>query len=435
MHNFYPSSLLLAQYAICILIFSVSSLCAQNENLNVEGDVKIRGHLNISMTDADTSFISIGHLSGGSPSNMNSISATGLTNRIRVAPTLRDNTFVGAWAGQNNTGYANSIFGSRSGQLGDGSFNAFFGYLSGNANEGVQNSFFGSRSGLKNLAGLYNTYIGDQSGVNGINGSRNAYIGTLSGAGNRNGSRSVLVGYWTARGDTSIDNSVYIGSEAGGSLNTTARTGNVFIGHKTGFAWTEHKNNTLIIDNSETQKPLILGDFSANSLNIHGDLNVKTSQGDDILVIDQEQRKVGIGTSTPVEGKMQIEGGLNNHLALTRSNVGTIHMTATDPLGLSITDGGVTTYMHVRATTSRVGIGTSNPLEELHVLGDGLFTGRLEADLIQSSEIIRLTPYDDTSTTPACNSSNDLGSLYFSLKENTIRVCGKSGLKYDWFNL
>jgi hypothetical protein len=64
-------------------------------------------------------------------------------------------------------------------------------------------------------------------------------------------------------------NNTYVGEDAG-KLNAGAN--NVFLGHHAGY--NESGSDKLYIDNSNTSSPLIWGDFSADSVNINGDLQV-----------------------------------------------------------------------------------------------------------------------------------------------------------------
>jgi len=72
----------------------------------------------------------------------------------------------------------------------------------------------------------------------------------------------------------SVTTSVNIGTEAG---RGRAGAGNIFIGHDAGKTTSNQTtNNKLIIDNSSTDS-LIVGDFSANTLDINGELTVTAS--------------------------------------------------------------------------------------------------------------------------------------------------------------
>jgi hypothetical protein len=61
---------------------------------------------------------------------------------------------------------------------------------------------------------------------------------------------------------------VYLGLQSG-RLNQTG-TGNVFLGHQAGY--NESGSNRLYIDNSNTSKPLLYGEFNTNRLYMHGQI-------------------------------------------------------------------------------------------------------------------------------------------------------------------
>ena len=79
---------------------------------------------------------------------------------------------------------------------------------------------------------------------------------------------------------------------------------------------------------------------------------------------------VGIGTNFP-EGKLEITSpNFNDHLVLNRTGAGPMHVTATNPRGLAITDGTPNTFVYVQQATGNVGIGTTNPTTRLAVNGE-----------------------------------------------------------------
>ena len=166
------------------------------------------------------------------------------------------NHFVGYQAGFNNaTGQNNHFEGYGAGSYNTtGSNNYFSGYQAGyNNNTGSNNHFAGYQAGYSNTAGLSNTFIGNQSGYSNSNGIGNNFIGFKSGYSNTSGTYNT-----------------YLGFQSGFSNNGS---GNVFIGYQAGSQETV-VSNRLIISNSQTNTPLILGDFLNKSLYINGTLNV-----------------------------------------------------------------------------------------------------------------------------------------------------------------
>src|SRR5258706_2870133 len=95
-----------------------------------------------------------------------------------------NNTFVGGFAGTNNTptGVHNSFFGYGAGFNNDtGGDNSFFGYLAGDISRGFSNSFFGSFAGYSNTTGGENSFFGRQAGGANTTGNNNAFFGRSAG--------------------------------------------------------------------------------------------------------------------------------------------------------------------------------------------------------------------------------------------------------------
>lgn len=153
----------------------------------------------------------------------------GQTNQIGF-----DNTFIGENTGKNNhSGYDNTFVGKSA-----GSSNTL-----GNAN-----TFIGKSAGNANTSGYYNTFLGRDAGAYHISGNSNTFLGRNSGGFHRYG-----------------DNNTLIGAETG--LMNENGTGNVFLGYKAGYH--SNGNNQLFIDNSDTQTPLIWGDFEKDRVGIN----------------------------------------------------------------------------------------------------------------------------------------------------------------------
>ena len=141
---------------------------------------------------------------------------------------------------------------------------------------GTMNIFLGYQTGMENLTGHHNTFMGFCAGTNTLGGdsefpelgSENIFIGSQAGFMNTHG-----------------HNNVYIGFNAG-FHNTDGRR-NIFLGHQAGL--NETGSDRLYIGNSDTDYPLIYGQFEIQylELNAHvtvagtltelSDLNMKTN--------------------------------------------------------------------------------------------------------------------------------------------------------------
>ena len=183
--------------------------------------------------------------------------------------TGEDNVFVGTSAGFSNTSGSRNTYVGRSAGVtnSSGDNNTFVGRLAGNDNTtGDNNTFIGQASALANTTGRLNTFLGSGSGNNNTTGDQNTFLGFNAGLDNTTGVGNVCIGN-QARGPETGGDNVIIGDGAGFNVDL-ALTGCVLLGHDAGA------NNTvddrLMIDNTDTDDPLINGDFAANTLQING---------------------------------------------------------------------------------------------------------------------------------------------------------------------
>jgi len=307
-------------------------------------------------------------------------------NAMLYSTTAIANVAIGNGALQNN------ISGSSNNVIGTSNFTA---NTSGGSNVGVGSYVF-----LGNTTESGNTSIGAMSGSR-IGGTRNAFLGYMAGYAN-----------FTVR--TGLDYNTIVGSRAGYSLNGSS---NVFLGYEAGY--NEGGSNTLYIANSSTTTPLIYGLFSGAGagLTIHSQnsagvpLTVKgiTSQssnlqewkdtGGTVLSAVAANGRIGAGTSAPdyaldVAGDIGLDqyiyhnGDANTYLSFTddqldvvaggaaflRLSEGTsdimyVNPAATD-IDFNIRGSSNSALFYVNAGTDRVGIGTTTPGSELHVVGN-----------------------------------------------------------------
>ena len=71
------------------------------------------------------------------------------------------------------------------------------------------------------------------------------------------------------------------------------------------------------------------------SATVTGDLTVDTST----LHVDSTNNRVGIGTSSPSSSLTVASASFEDHILLDRTGIGSMHITATNPRGLAVTDG------------------------------------------------------------------------------------------------
>lgn len=187
---------------ISLLVFIPFFLIAQNPHLDVLGDTKIVGRIDISHPN-DTNTVLIGRNAG---LNVNALSG-------------RNNTFVGSNAGRSNIdGFGNSFFGEQAGLSNtSGSGNSFFGVGAGRfTTTSEDNSFFGRGAGFNNTVGQDNSFFGFHSGYYNTNGKENSFFGRLTGTNNTSGTRNTFIGAEanSLSFEDSLDRAIAIGYNA-----------------------------------------------------------------------------------------------------------------------------------------------------------------------------------------------------------------------------
>jgi trimeric autotransporter adhesin len=201
---------------------------------------------------------------------------------LEKSTTASFNTANGSYAlYKNTTGFGNVALGHKSLENNTTSFyNTAVGFQSLNINlDGEENTALGTFAMQDNIDGSYNTAIGLNSLKQNTIGDDNVVIGYEAGYGNKNGAENTYVGYQA------------------GYLSASG-SDNVFIGYKVGY--NETGSNKLYIDNSNTASPLIWGDFQNNFLNFNAN--------------------VGIGTVTPTQAKLVVNGANNDTLSYAYLN-------------------------------------------------------------------------------------------------------------------
>ncbi len=213
--------------------------------------------------------------------------------------------FVGYQTGANNTANYNTFIGYQAGKATTtGKQNLFIGYLAGTTNTtGKNNVFIGEGAGFLNTIGASNTFIGRRAGEYNT-GDANTFVGKECGRNNTTGSNNTGFGTQalkinqTGLGNTVFGNNALInavnpdsntvfGYSAMGTAGTCSRNvalgfeaGNlasnvqecVLLGFQTGYNNTT--SNRLMIDNSNTNTPLIDGNFTTNTLTINSILGL-----------------------------------------------------------------------------------------------------------------------------------------------------------------
>jgi hypothetical protein len=115
------------------------------------------------------------------------------------------------------------------------------------------------------------------------------------------GQRNTAVGYYSLFNVASGNDNVAIGGRAGYNANAGS-TGNVFLGYGAGPSSARAVSNTLYINNSASDTPLIFGDFSAKNVGIG------TSSPDSSLVVASNAGTISTVDSFNVSGNSNFLG-------------------------------------------------------------------------------------------------------------------------------
>ena len=271
---------------------------------------------------------------------------------------IGNNTWYGQNAGAASpTGAYNAFFGESAGRVtSTGCCNAFFGRYAGyNNTTGESNVFIGNNAGQDNIAGTNNTFLGRLSGTSNT-ASQNTYVGAYSGYTNTTGTGHVFIGYEAGKANTTGEDNVYLGHQAG-TASTTADY-NVFIGSGAGLANTTGARNVFIgRRNGESNTTGIyntsVGGYTGQS-NTTGYYNLflgyragynNTVENHNSFIGAHSDGAVGVTNATAI--------GYRAHV--TQSN--------------SLVLGSINGVNGATADTN-VGIGTTAPVRQLHVVGD-----------------------------------------------------------------
>ncbi|RLD51734.1 MAG: hypothetical protein DRJ05_18115, partial [Bacteroidetes bacterium] len=91
---------------------------------------------------------------------------------------------------------------------------------------------------------------------------------------NTTGNENTGIGYETNYFNEEGSNNTIIGYQAGKGTSTHNKSGNVFLGYQSGY--NETSDNKLYIENSDSTKPLIGGDFSLDEIYLNGNVGIGT---------------------------------------------------------------------------------------------------------------------------------------------------------------
>ncbi len=203
--------------------------------------------------------------------NVTGASNTAIGRAALAFNTADDNTAVGFFAMLSNVGGTNNTALGRE---------ALRTNVSGNNNTAVGVTALFSSTGNDNTAlgtaaltlstGSGNTGVGRSSMTSATTGSNNTALGLNSMSGVTTGGSNVSIGVNTLTNVGLGSSNVAIGFGAGSSV--VGGSGNVFLGNNAGSSFSG--SNELYIENSSSIAPLIHGNFTTNTVEIHGSLSI-----------------------------------------------------------------------------------------------------------------------------------------------------------------
>jgi len=231
-------------------------------------------------------------------------------NDLSDGKTGGNSVFLGSGAGQNDNGPDNQnvavgINALRSANFGDknvamgfealysnstGDANTAIGYqalrshLTTNSNTavgyqvlysstyGASNAALGRRALYENTTGSYNTALGNLALNSNTTAHHNTAVGYKAMSSNTTGFENTAIGYQANSANEEGSYNTMIGFEAGNATIAHNKSGNVFLGYKAGY--NDITDNKLYIENSDSDTPLIWGDFANDSVKINGTFNI-----------------------------------------------------------------------------------------------------------------------------------------------------------------
>jgi len=319
------------------------------------GGFKIRDHANsldVFVVEPNSASNSIYIKSGGNIGigTMTPSAELEVAGRISIINT-GGSVFLGYNAGlnddlsnNNNTAIGTSaLFTNES-----GTGNTAVGVSSLKDNTGVNNSALGKSSLRDNTTGGYNVAIGAQALQNMETGSWNVGIGNAVNFNSESGNNNTMIGHDAGHSSNSVD-------------------GCVFIGYKAGY--NEESDNTLVIENSNSESPLIYGEFDNDILAVNGNLGIGTQAPTVKLQVTNGSDASITGGGYLVTGSTTDQNiVLDENEIMARNNGGTSSLQLQrDGGSLSVHYGlGQINEFRIR-DDGKTGIGVSLPNSKLHV--------------------------------------------------------------------
>jgi len=240
------------------------------------------------------------------------------------------NTFSGYGAGYSNTtGYRNSAMGANALYYNiTGQFNSAMGSNALYHNTtGLSNSAMGVEALYSNTTGNYNSGVGHSALFYNTTGHSNSAIGHNALFHNTTGYGNTAMGYLSNLFNQEGSRNTIVGFEAGAGTSAHNKSGNIFIGYQAGYH--ETGDNKLYIQNSDSNSPLVYGEF--------------------------DTVRVGIGTGDP-QATLDVNGTLNLESGASISNFSTDGTLSGNSDSAVPTEKAVKTYVDAQVSTPTPGV-------------------------------------------------------------------------------
>ena len=222
------------------------------------------------------------------------------------------------------------------------------------------NVFIGNNSGAYNTTGSGNTAIGNGSLNISSTGLGNTAVGYASLFDNTSGDRNTAVGYNSLTFNETGSYNTAIGYNAGFS---TTFGGGVYIGYNAGY--NNNSANKLYIENSNSNTPLIYGEFDNDIVSINGSLGVGTKTPGAELEVFNASGQADIRITRPSSAVAAVI----SFFTASTQEWSLISASGSKNMLFDRGVGNTTGNLGLMSTGGNVGIGTSSPSVKAHVVG------------------------------------------------------------------
>ena len=274
---------------------------------------------------------------------------------------------------------------------------------------GIFNTAVGHGSMAANRGGNWNTALGTFSLGDGQHSKFNTSIG-YSAAYHVGSQENVAIGSFALHSGYFGNRNTAIGSYAGqnqGSVYNESDSANVFIGYKAGSV-AGPKINKLFIANTDTENPLIWGDFYAKILGFHAKVGIGTKSPNELLNIHDSGSipESYLRFTNSFSGQLAADGF---RVGLSEFMSGVIWHFEDKPIVFGTNN---TSRMTIHEN-GKVGIGTQTPQVNLHI-----HQNAAPSSLILSNSFTGTGPFDGLLLSAGQSSS------YILNRENNILFLG-----------